>query len=261
MASASSLASVLLRLLTTQFREKMTQGDFEEGLAIEAMRNQGDLEQGTEKLAEVVQQEEENWGHKSQRMKVRVWRRTKWIRLKERAGRVILRGQPRPAQNQGLFPKIDLGLQDNEILPPLKGYKAYNQQLAHATTKLKWQEERTKNPPQLDRNFMDGFDFVEEEEEEILTGKEEEARARAEQEEVRQQEAEAQEAREEEQRLADIASDMLLEYMGRKQKASSYMRDMKSAALLNNVPRTNAQTRWRITTTMMRWILRPSTSW
>ncbi len=74
---------------------------------------------------------------------------------------------------------------------------------------------------------MDGFDFVEEEEEEILTGKEEEARARAEQEEVRQQEAEAQEAREEEQRLADIASDMLLEYMGRKQKASSYMRDMK----------------------------------
>ncbi len=74
-----------------------------------------------------------------------------------------------------------------------------------------------------------------EEEEEILTRKDEEARARAEQDEVRQQEAEAQEAREEEQRLADIASDMLLEYMGRKQKASSYMRDMKAAAILNNV--------------------------
>lgn len=137
-------------------------------------------------------------------------------------------------KSRGYFQNIDLGLQDNEILPPLKGYKAYNQQLALASKKLKWQEERERNPSQLDRNFMDDFDFVEEEEE-VLPRKEEEARARAEQEEVRRQEAEAQEAREEEQRLADIASDMLLQYMGRKQKAASYMKDRKTASLLNNV--------------------------
>ncbi|XP_072514864.1 uncharacterized protein [Salminus brasiliensis] len=137
-------------------------------------------------------------------------------------------------KTRGYFQNIDLGLQDNEILPPLKGYKAYNQQLAMASKKLKWQEERERNPSQLDRNFMDDFDFIEEEEE-VLPREEEEARARAEQEEVRRQEAEAQEAREEEQRLADIASDMLLQYMGRKQKAASYMKDMKKASLLNNV--------------------------
>ncbi|KAI5629247.1 hypothetical protein C0J50_8146 [Silurus asotus] len=137
-------------------------------------------------------------------------------------------------KTRGYFQNIDLGLQDNEILPPLKGYKAYNQQLALASKKLKWQEERERNPSQLDRNFMDDFDFIEEEEE-VLPREEEEARARAEQEEVRKQEAEAQEAREEEQRLADIASDMLLEYMGRKQKTASYMKDRKNALLLNNV--------------------------
>uniref|UniRef100_W5LSY2 Si:dkey-175g6.2 n=1 Tax=Astyanax mexicanus TaxID=7994 RepID=W5LSY2_ASTMX len=137
-------------------------------------------------------------------------------------------------KTRGYFQNIDLGLQDNEILPPLKGYKAYNQQLALATKKLKWQQENERNPSQLDRNFMDDFDFIEEEEE-VLPREEEEARARAEQEEVRRQEAEAQEAREEEQRLADIASDMLLQYMGRKQKAASYIKDMKKASLLNNV--------------------------
>ncbi|XP_049325046.1 uncharacterized protein si:dkey-175g6.2 [Astyanax mexicanus] len=137
-------------------------------------------------------------------------------------------------KTRGYFQNIDLGLQDNEILPPLKGYKAYNQQLALATKKLKWQQENERNPSQLDRNFMDDFDFIEEEEE-VLPREEEEARARAEQEEVRRQEAEAQEAREEEQRLADIASDMLLQYMGRKQKAASYIKDMKKASLFNNV--------------------------
>ncbi|XP_076874465.1 uncharacterized protein LOC143524944 [Brachyhypopomus gauderio] len=137
---------------------------------------------------------------------------------------------------RGYFQNIDLGLQDNEILPPLKGYRAYNQQLALASKKLKWQQEKEKPPPQLDRNFMDGLDFVEqEEEEEVLPREEEEVRARAEQEEVRRQEMEAQEARDEEQRLADIASDMLLDYMGKKQKAASYMKDRKTASLLSNV--------------------------
>lgn len=163
-------------------------------------------------------------------------------KFEENKGSLLSKKAEVPAQfipslqrkTRGYFQNIDLGLQDNEILPPLKGYKAYNQQLALASKKLKWQEERERNPSQLDRNFMDDFDFVEEEED-VLPREEEEARARAEQEEVRRQEAEAQEAREEEQRLADIASDMLLEYMGRKQKTASYMKDRKNALLLNNV--------------------------
>lgn len=236
MDSASALASVLLEALDHPVREKMTQGDSEEGLAMEAMRIQGDLEQDTEKSLEAVQPGEENRGQEKPKDESEIEKEDEVNAAKD--GQLESQSNmatPLQRKARGYFQNIDLGLQDNEILPPLKGYKAYNQQLAQATKKLKWQEERTRNPSQLDRNFMDDFDFVEEEEEEILTRKEEEAQARAEQEEVSRQEAEAQEAREEEQRLADIASDMLLEYMGRKQKASSYMRDMKAAALLNNV--------------------------
>ncbi|XP_056323484.1 uncharacterized protein LOC130236753 [Danio aesculapii] len=219
MDSASALASVLLEALDHPVREKMAQGNSEEALLIEATRNQAVMEQDME-------------NHQSQFIKNSV-NTVKAVDGELQSQSDVASSLQRKAR--GYFQNIDLGLQDNEILPPLKGYKAYNQQLAQATKKLKWQEERTKSPSQLERNFMDDFDFVEEEEEEILTRKEEEARARAEQEEVRRQEAEAQEAREEEQRLADIASDMLLEYMGRKQKSSSYMRDMNEVALLNNV--------------------------
>lgn len=239
MGSASALASVLLEALDHPAREKMTvKADHEEGLALEAMRNQGDLEQNKE-IEDVKSEMEENGGREKAELKeqwpngegyeedVSIAAETKDEQSQSQSNAA----SPLQRKTRGYFQNIDLGLQDNEILPPLKGYKAYNQQLAQATKKLKWQEERNRNPSQLERNFMDDFDFVEEEEE-ILTRKEEEARARAEQEEVRRQEAEAQEAREEEQRLADIASDMLLEYMGRKQKASSFM---KEAALLNNV--------------------------
>jgi len=52
MDSASALASVLLEALDHPVREKMTQGDSEEGLAVEETRNQGDLEQ---KSSEAVQ--------------------------------------------------------------------------------------------------------------------------------------------------------------------------------------------------------------
>ncbi|KAL2094388.1 hypothetical protein ACEWY4_009107 [Coilia grayii] len=143
-------------------------------------------------------------------------------------------------ETRGYFQNIDLGLQDNEILPPLKGYKAYNQQLAQATKKLKWQEEKTKGPAAAyERNFMDDFDVpeqaVEEEEEEALARarEDEEARARAEQEEMRRQQAEAEAARDEEQRLADIASDMLMQYMDRKQQ-TSYMKQRQKASVLGN---------------------------
>ncbi|XP_073770810.1 uncharacterized protein isoform X1 [Danio rerio] len=234
MDSASALASVLLEALDHPVREKMAKGNSEEALLIEATRNHAVMEQDMEKSSESVHQGEEN----GEQEKPKDGSENSVNTVEAVDGE--LQSQSDVASSlqrkaRGYFQNIDLGLQDNEILPPLKGYKAYNQQLAQATKKLKWQEERTKSPSQLERNFMDDFDFVEEEEEEILTRKEEEARARAEQEEVRRQEAEAQEAREEEQRLADIASDMLLEYMGRKQKSSSYMRDMNEVALLNNV--------------------------
>ncbi|KPP69459.1 hypothetical protein Z043_111782 [Scleropages formosus] len=140
---------------------------------------------------------------------------------------------------RGYFPNIDLGLQDNEILPPLKGYKLYNQQLAQAGKKLKWQEEKTRKtqPVFSDTNFMrdfeEGEDDADDDEEEFLTREEEEARARAEQEEVRRQAAEAQRARAEEERLADIASDHVLQYMVKKQ-AAGYANKRRKAALASN---------------------------
>ncbi|KAM8834758.1 uncharacterized protein ACB058_016257 isoform 1-T2 [Synchiropus picturatus] len=124
---------------------------------------------------------------------------------------------------RGYFQNIDLGLQDNEILPPLKGYKAYNTQLAWAGKKKHWQENQAGERRAKGGNYMDDFEDggeeVEEEleeEEESLAHMEEEARAQAEKQEVLRQQEEAERAREEEQRLADIASDMVLQYMGRK---------------------------------------------
>ncbi|XP_061105686.1 uncharacterized protein si:dkey-175g6.2, partial [Conger conger] len=121
-------------------------------------------------------------------------------------------GQQRRAR--GYFPNIDLGLQDNEILPPLKGYKLYNQELARAGKKVKWQEaEDPKTGPLYNTLSAGAFTRGPEGQER----EEEEARARAEQEEIRRQVAEAQRNREEEAKLADMASDMLLQYMVKKQ--------------------------------------------
>ncbi|XP_066537814.1 neurosecretory protein VGF [Hoplias malabaricus] len=113
------------------------------------------------------------------------------------------------------------GLMNNEIKPKAKGHD-----LALSKKKLKWQIEQEKNknrPLYRGGNFMDDFnDNLEdqeevngedEEDEEQLSPEEEEARAKAEQEEVRRQAAEAQRAKAEEEKLADIASDMLLQYM------------------------------------------------
>lgn len=137
---------------------------------------------------------------------------------------------------RGYFQNIDLGLQDNEILPPLKGYKAYNTQLARAGKKPHWQENWMGKQPAKGGNFMDDFEGEGEEleeevedEEESLTRMEEEARAQAEKQEVLRQQEEAERAREEEQRLADIASDMLLQYMGRKQQA--YMKPRQKSSM------------------------------
>lgn len=128
----------------------------------------------------------------------------------------------------------------NDIIPLNKG-----RNLAMSKKKLKWQEETQKalNFPTFRGNFMDEFEDnnyagsnaaqsqipveqgvieddepeeeEEEEDEEVLSPEEEEARAKAEQEEMRRQAAEAQRAKMEEEKLADIASDMLLRYMGK----------------------------------------------
>ena len=125
----------------------------------------------------------------------------------------------------------------NDIIPVNKG-----SDLALSKKKLKWQEETQKalSFPTFRGNFMDDFEDSnyapsnaaesqlpteqevmeddepegeEEEDEEVLSPEEEEARAKAEQEEMRRQAAEAQRAKMEEEKLADIASDMLLRYM------------------------------------------------
>lgn len=122
----------------------------------------------------------------------------------------------------------------NDIIPINKG-----SDLAMTKKKLKWQEETQKAlslPKFRGDNFMDKFDDSnygsnavdpqalaeqimeddepeEEEDEKMLSPEEEEARAKAEQEEMRRQAAEAQQAKMEEEKLADIASDMLLQYM------------------------------------------------
>lgn len=125
----------------------------------------------------------------------------------------------------------------NDIMPLNKGSN-----LAMSKKKLKWQEETQKalNFPTFMGNFVDKFqdagsnaaqyqipvelgeiendepeDEEEEQDEEVLSPEEEEAQAKAEQEEMRRQAAEAQRAKIEEEKLADIASDMLLRYMGK----------------------------------------------
>lgn len=128
------------------------------------------------------------------------------------------------------------GLMNNEIKPKPKGYD-----LALSKKKLKWQQEQEKNSNRpLGGNFMDDFnDNIEdqeqengEDEDELLSPEEEEARAKAEQEEVRRQAAEAQRAKAEEEKLADIASDMILQYMvkqdGKKYRGNNAAEDKRS---------------------------------
>lgn len=127
----------------------------------------------------------------------------------------------------------------NDIVPLNKGNN-----LAMSKKKLKWQEETQKllNFPTFRGNFMNNFEDInfvgsneaqseipvkqgvvgddnepeeDDDDEEVLSPNEEEAQAKAEQEEMRRQAAEAQRAKMEEEKLADIASDMLLGYIGK----------------------------------------------
>lgn len=146
----------------------------------------------------------------------------------------------------------------NDIIPLNKGNN-----LAMTKKKLKWQEETQKalNFPMFETNLMDNFqsnnydsskteqaqssvkqelladdepgDNANEEDQDALSPEEEEAQAKAEQEEMRRQAAEAQRAKLEEEKLADIASDMLLRYMGKqsngnKKHSSNAMEDKRS---------------------------------
>ncbi|XP_010903956.2 neurosecretory protein VGF [Esox lucius] len=117
--------------------------------------------------------------------------------------------------------------------PKAKGYP-----LAMSKKKLKWQEETQKAlsmPTYRGGNFMDDFnnnlDLPVEDEDEVLSPQEEERRAKEEQEEVRRQAAEAQRAKVEEEKLADIASDMLLQYMVKQDKGK--YSDQKKPLLSN----------------------------
>ncbi|CAJ1086478.1 neurosecretory protein VGF-like [Xyrichtys novacula] len=144
----------------------------------------------------------------------------------------------------------------NEVLP-VKG-----SDIAMTKKKLKWQEETQKGvniPMFREGNFMDDFEESnragsndiqsqlpleqevteeeeepeeeEEEEEEQLSPEEEEVRAKAEQEEMRRQAAEAQRAKMEEEKLADIASDMLLRYMVKQNNGNrKYSSSLSNAA-------------------------------
>lgn len=149
-----------------------------------------------------------------------------------------------------------------------RGYSSYNDiipinkdsDLAMSKKKLKWQEETQKAlsfPTFRGGNFMNDFEDnnyadsntaqsqlpveqevmeddepeeVEEEDEEVLSPEEEEARAKAEQEEMRRQAAEAQRAKMEEEKLADIASDMLLRYMVKQNGNKKYSSSLSNAA-------------------------------
>lgn len=146
----------------------------------------------------------------------------------------------------------------NDIIPLNK-----ENNLAMTKKKLKWQEETQKalHFPMFQTNLMhevesnnyagskteqaqstlkqefleddEPEDNTNEEEEEALSPEEEEAQAKAEQEEMRRQAAEAQRAKLEEEKLADIASDMLLSYMGKqgngnKKHSSSAAEDKRS---------------------------------
>lgn len=143
----------------------------------------------------------------------------------------------------------------NDVIPLNKGNN-----LAMTKKKLKWQEETQKalNFPTFSSNFIDEFennhydgsetkqsqnsveqelltddDPEENDNEDALSPEEEEAQAKAEQEEMRRQAAEAQRAKMEEEKLADIASDMLLRYMGKqgngnKKHSSNAMEDKRS---------------------------------
>nr|XP_057924940.1 neurosecretory protein VGF [Doryrhamphus excisus] len=153
------------------------------------------------------------------------------------------------------FPRLDTAVKRGGDSEPSqresRGYSSFNDIIplgkgSFSEKKLKWQEETQKAlsmPAFRGGNFMDDFEGnnaatvaqpkqseqmesddpedEEEEEDEVLSPEEEEARAKAEQEEMRRQAAEVQKAKMEEEKLADIASDMLLRYMVKQNGGSS----------------------------------------
>lgn len=146
----------------------------------------------------------------------------------------------------GAFDKRDDSNSFNEVLPVNK----------NSDQRLKWQEETQKGLNFPSFSFVDELekmnslvggaatphledtgetppvdeDSQEQMDEEVLSPEEEEARAKAEQDEMRRQAAEAQRARMEEEKLADIASDMLLRYMGKERTSQGkYRRPLSDA--------------------------------
>lgn len=167
------------------------------------------------------------------------------------------------------FPRLDTATKRKEGLEQnqreSRGYSSHNDitpinkdsNLAMSRKKLKWQEETQKAlnfptfkggnfmddfedshygvaaqpPPQAEQEIMEEDEPEEkEEDEEVLSPEEEEAQVKAEQEEMRRQAAEAQRAKMEEEKLADIASDMLLHYMVKQNGNGKYSSSLSNAA-------------------------------
>ncbi|KAG7224536.1 hypothetical protein INR49_014976 [Caranx melampygus] len=167
------------------------------------------------------------------------------------------------------FPRLDTATKRKGELEQnqreSRGYSSHNDiipinkdsNLAMSKKKLKWQEETQKAlhfPTFKGGNFMDDFEDShygvaaqplspaeqevmeedepedKEEDEDVLSPEEEEAQVKAEQEEMRRQAAEAQRAKMEEEKLADIASDMLLHYMVKQNGNRKYSSSLSNAA-------------------------------
>ncbi|XP_029931629.1 neurosecretory protein VGF [Myripristis murdjan] len=206
------------------------------------------FQQGPTSLSESQQQGDQNTDEEEEQLNPEELKNLETM-MKEfpslsTASKIVRDSQQHQRESRGYSPY-------NDIIPDNKGYD-----LAMSKKKLKWQEETQKAmtfPTFRGGNFMDEFednnfnnagsnavqqlppaenDVMEddepeeaEDEEEVLSPEEEEARAKAEQEEVRRQAAEAQRAKMEEEKLADIASDMLLQYMVKQNNGNRKDRD------------------------------------
>uniref|UniRef100_A0AAY4BLG9 VGF nerve growth factor inducible n=1 Tax=Denticeps clupeoides TaxID=299321 RepID=A0AAY4BLG9_9TELE len=113
---------------------------------------------------------------------------------------------------------------EEELSPDeVKNLQTMLEQLQSLSTATK-RERADSTGPRESRGFLEeSDDYLDNEIKPTFRGYnlEEEARAKAEQEEVRRQAAEAQRAKAEEEKLADIASDMLLQYMGKQDNKNS----------------------------------------
>lgn len=244
-----TLAAILLEALNRSQTERKREGEEEdkkesrevrriEGTErgrdgrqmLELLMAAQDKERGKEEEKRKAQQEEEKL---TEKVKSRTTSQTVAVKPEEKKGEAHNEeeeGQLSPEELRSLetvmkeFPSLSKASRRTS-----RGYSD-----AVTKKKLKWQEEMQKAvnfPTFRGGNFMDEFEDAtqfqrpeedkmdedgpkEEEDVEVLSPEEEGAQVKSEQEELSRQADEAQRAKMEEEKLADIASDMLLRYMG-----------------------------------------------